>query len=71
MLDTWAKIDSGYLVAFGSKFNFGHFDDCLKFRQEISKSDIIQGQHCLVTFGASEISTLPDEFESNFDWREM
>jgi hypothetical protein len=70
VFDFWAKIESGYLSSIGSRVNFGHFDNCLKFRHEISNSETIKGQHCLVTFTASE-STLPEDFNGDFDWREM
>jgi hypothetical protein len=71
VFDTWAKIESGFLTAFGVRPSFGHFDACLKFRHEVSSSDVIQGQHCFVAFGAAAESTLPDEIEGDFDWREM
>jgi hypothetical protein len=71
VFDTWAKIDSGYLSAFGGRSSFGHFHRCVEFRHEVSSSDVVQGQHCLVTFRAAVESTLPDEIEGDFDWREM
>jgi hypothetical protein len=71
VFDNWAKIDSGYLMSFGARFSYGHFDRCLQFRQELSRNDVIQGQHCMVRFGASETLTLPEDYEGDFDWREM
>lgn len=61
MFDTWAKLPSGWLH--GNRQNPGHFVDCVKFREEG-----IQGQHCMVTFTATdnETSSIVDEI---FKWR--
>jgi hypothetical protein len=72
VFDTWGKIQSGYLA--GNRFNFGHFTDCLNFHHETKqiKSDIIQGQYCLVGFVAMPNSSITEDNKSDgFDWREV
>ena len=64
VFDTWAKIDSGYLVY--NLISIGHYSECLRFRHES-----VQGQHCLVAFRATDASSITEPTESGFDWREV
>lgn len=52
LIDTWAKVDSGYLS--GNTFNFGDFDSCINFQH-------LQTRHCTMALSALTNSTLSDE----------
>lgn len=68
MFDYWAKIQSGILI--GNHQNFGHFDECLKFRHHTNTHGIIRGQHCMVQIKATNNKN-SSNWNQQFDWREM
>lgn len=72
VFDSWGKVQSGLFD--GNDFNFGHFTECINYRFDNKRGDngIIQGQYCLVGFGATpDTSRTEDNIPDGFDWREM
>jgi hypothetical protein len=55
-VDTWAKVNAGYLS--GNTLNFGDFDSCVKFQHEQDTGKVLQGQYCLIRLTALQNSTL-------------
>ncbi|KAG5678859.1 hypothetical protein PVAND_008490 [Polypedilum vanderplanki] len=70
LFDAWTKLQSG--IVSGNVNDFGHFDQCVKFRHESddTKVEKIQGKHCMIFYRALENAT-EHESDRKFDWREI
>jgi hypothetical protein len=68
VFDYWAKIQSG--ITAGNLQNFGHFDECIRFRHRSNEIGTIQGQHCMIDYRATENKN-ETMWDDVFDWREM
>ncbi|KAG5678858.1 hypothetical protein PVAND_008489 [Polypedilum vanderplanki] len=68
LFDAWTQSWN----CFGNVNDFGHFDQCVKFRHEsnVTKVEKIQGKHCMIFYRALENAT-EHESDRKFDWREM
>ena len=60
-VDTWAKVQAGYLS--GNTFNFGDFDSCLTTKIDQSG---ISGKYCMIKYRSDDaISVPPSEKQFN------
>ncbi|KAH8241177.1 hypothetical protein KR032_001434 [Drosophila birchii] len=46
MIDSWGSLPSGLL--YGTFYDLGNFDECLKIHEEISSSQTIKGKYCFL-----------------------
>jgi hypothetical protein len=55
--DSWGKLQSGIIS--GNLVNFGHYEQCLAVRHDFEDeySGIFLGQHCMIFFNVTNIST--------------
>ncbi len=48
ILDSWGRFPSGTFS--GNLYDFGHFDQCVRFVHRTNSLGIIHGQHCTIVF---------------------
>lgn len=48
MKDSWGNFPSGTFA--GNYFDFGHYDQCIRFTHDSVSNGIFHGQYCTVTF---------------------
>ncbi|KAH8382324.1 hypothetical protein KR009_002922, partial [Drosophila setifemur] len=53
MLDSWGSFPSGLL--YGTFYDLGNFDECLKIQQEISNTQTIQGKYCFMAIPLKDV----------------
>ncbi|XP_020810599.1 nose resistant to fluoxetine protein 6-like [Drosophila serrata] len=53
MIDSWGSLPSGLL--YGTFYDLGNFDECLKVHEEISNSQTIQGKYCFLAVPLKDI----------------
>lgn len=64
VFDAWGRSQSGLFS--GNLINFGHYEQCIEMRHEFSDIDdgVFQGQHCMIFFKGSGVSSNLSAFNS-------